>query len=141
MTTDLFRKYQEETFDSFCKRVIRHESADAHRELATRAKYETQMSALPVSALDAFSTEDTYHLYCRTYNVLGRSILVHSQTLGEALQFIIPQHRNIILLYYFLDYSDVEIGRMLGLSTRAVLTRRMAALRRLQQFLEEYPYE
>ncbi len=141
MTTDLFRKYQEETFDSFCKSVIRHESADAHRELAARAKYETQMSALPVSAMDAFSMEDTYHPYCRTYNVLGWRILLHSQALGEALQFIIPQHRNIILLHYFLDFSDVEIGRMLGLSTRVVQIRRIATLRRLQELLEESPYE
>lgn len=40
MTLAEFRIYQEQTFDAFCKKTIRNESIDAHREMATRARQE-----------------------------------------------------------------------------------------------------
>lgn len=41
-----FYAYTEQTFDSFCKQVIRNERTDALRELAYHAKNETVFSAL-----------------------------------------------------------------------------------------------
>lgn len=47
MTLEQFYTYQEQTFDSFCKAVIRNESIDAFRELAHRREHEIEFSALP----------------------------------------------------------------------------------------------
>ncbi len=41
-----FYAYTEQTFDSFCKQVIRNKRTDALRELAYHAKNETVFSAL-----------------------------------------------------------------------------------------------
>ena len=49
MTTEAFRTYQEQTFDSFCKSVIRNESTDARRELAAKAEREVPLSSINVS--------------------------------------------------------------------------------------------
>ncbi len=137
MTIQEFELYQEQTFDSFCKETIHNEGVDAHRELENRAKREVQLSTfLP----DSFTTEDTYHPYRKVYPVLNFRITVRDRELGETLQFIIPQYRNILLLYYFLEYNDMEISRMLGISNDAVRIRRKAALRQLHTLLEDNPY-
>ena len=41
-----FYAYTEQTFDSFCKQVIRNERTDALRELTHKSKRETVFSAL-----------------------------------------------------------------------------------------------
>lgn len=136
MTLEEFHAYQEQTFDAFCKAVIRNESVDAHRELAAKARQEVSMSALSADKLLSLSAEDTYNLYRKTYYVGNSIVHVCDPMLGEALQFIPPQRRNILLLFYFLGYSEPQIGRLLGISTSTVHYRRDAALRRLRELLE-----
>ena len=136
MTTEEFNTYQEQTFDSFCKTVIRNESIDARRELTARADHETQLSALSVSDLSALCTADTYRPYRKTFFVHGNAVNVCDKSLSEALQFILPQQREVILLTYFFDYNDVEIGKLLGISNYAVRIRRNAALRHMHKQLE-----
>lgn len=140
MTCEEFRTYQEQTFDAFCKAVIRNESADAHRELAAQSRQEIPISSLSTNELLSLSTEDNYNLYSRTYYVGNNAVQVCDPVLGEVLQFIIPQRRSILLLFYFLGYSEPQIGRLLGLSTSTVHYRRKAALRQLKEFLEAAGY-
>ena len=49
MTTDEFRLYHEQTFDSFSKRVIKHIAIDIHNAEAALSKVEVSLSALPYS--------------------------------------------------------------------------------------------
>ncbi len=141
MNAQQFRVYQEQTFDSFCKKTIRNEGIDAHRELAYRAKHEIQLSALSESDWVQLGIEDKYRPYQMCFSVMGHSVTVYDRDLAEALQYIIPQHRHILLLSYFLGYTDLEIGYMLGISNHAVRIRRNAALHRLQMLLEGKGYE
>ncbi len=141
MTIQQFQYYQQQTFDSFCKHLIRNEGIDAHRELTTRIKHELQYSALSESDSSKLYTLDFYRPYRKIYHVLGYRVPVYDQQLGEALQFILPQHRNIILLSFFLEYTDVEIGKLLGISNHAVRIRKAAALSRLETLLKGTQYE
>lgn len=136
MTLEQFKRYQEETFDSFCKAVIRNESANAHNEIIARADKEVSFSSLSTSDLQAFKTVDDYRPYCRKYYVRGNVVCVYDPVLGEILQHISPQRREIILLCYFLGYSDSEIGRLLHIDHKTVDYRRNVALRRLRELLE-----
>lgn len=137
MTIQEFELYQEQTFDAFCKETIHNEGVDAHRELEIRAKREVQLSTFMP---DKFTTEDTYYPYRKVFSVLNYRITVKDRELGEALQFLVPQHRNILLLYYFLECNDMEISRLLGISNHAVQIRRKAALRQLHTLLEDNLY-
>ena len=137
MTEQQFRTYQEQTFDAFCKAVIRNESINIHRQLAAQADKEIQLSALSEQEMGTLCTEDSYSLYCRTYFVKGIPINVFDQTLGDVLQYLTPQRRDVILLYFFLGYSDSEIACILHISNTTVKGRRNAALRRLRELLEE----
>lgn len=137
MTLEQFQRYQEETFDSFCKAIIRNESANAHNEIIKRAEKEVSFSCLSSDDLQSIKTVDDYRPYCKKYYVRGNVVCVNDPALGEILQHISPQRREIILLCYFLGFSDSEIGRLLHIDHKTVDYRRKAALRRLRELLEE----
>lgn len=136
MNIEQFQKYQEETFDAFCKAVMRNECIEAHRELAARAEREIQLSVLSESELAGHFTEDTYHPYCKSYVVQGNIVKIHNPALGEILASLSPQRRDIVLLHYYLDYSDAEIAKILKISNDAVRIRKRSTLRRLRELLE-----
>lgn len=137
MTTEEFFTYQEQTFDSFCKSVIRNESVNAHKQLAVKAEKETQLSALSPKDMSSLYTEDTYRYYCKTFYVKGTAVNVYDQPLGEVLQHLTPQRRDVVLLYFFMDYNEAEIARILQITSPAVHNRKTAALRRLRELLED----
>lgn len=136
MTLEQHQRYQEETFDPFCKAVIRNESANAHNEMNAMSEKEINFSALSPSDLQSFQTEDVYRTYCRKYQVRENVISVYDPTLGEILQHVSPQRREIIFLYYFLGFNDSEIGQLLHINRRTVDYRRNAALQQLRELLE-----
>ena len=137
MTLEQFRKYQEQSFDAFCKKVIRNEAINIHKHLAARAERDLSLSALSNADLSALYYEDTYHLYHRIYYVQDKPVRVCDPVLGELLQFLTPQRRDVLLLYFFLDYSDADIARLLRISSPAVSARKTVALRKLKELLEE----
>jgi len=136
MTQEQFRDYQEQSFDAFCKKVIRNEAINIHKRLATLAEKEVSLSSLSHSGLSAFCYDDTYHLYQKTYYVRGTPIRVYDPDLGEVLQFLSPQRRDVILLCFFMDYSDSDIARLLRISSPTVGARKAIALKKLKELLE-----
>lgn len=140
MTFEQFKSYQEQTFDAFCKAVIRNEATDIHRKRKRTAEKERPFSSLTHAELSAFYHEDTYQPYLTTYYVQGLPICVHDLFLGEALRFLPPQRRDVILLSYFLDYSDTEISRLLNISCPTVRNRKTAALNKLKSLMERKNY-
>ena len=64
------------------------------------------------------------------------SIVVRDKNLGEALQYIIPQKRAVILLSYFAGYNDTEVANILGVSPTSIARRKKSALLRLRELLE-----
>lgn len=136
MTKAEFQKYQEQTFDSFCKKVIRNTAISIYREITACAEREISLSDLSDSDMASLCTVDTYHTYTKAYTVLGHTIKIHDPQIGEALQFVQPKLRDIILLSYFLDYSNVEIAKLLKISISTVTSRRNAALNKLKQQIE-----
>lgn len=137
MTLEQFYTYQEQTFDSFCKAVIRNESIDAFRELAHRREHEIEFSALSPKELTSLQAENPYGSYKKAFRVHGYVVEVCNQSLGEILDYIPSVQRDIVLLSYFLDYSDYEISKLLNMNKNTVQYRRKATLRRLRQLLED----
>lgn len=136
MTLDQFQRYQEQTFDAFCKAVIRNEAINAHRKIAAQADKEVSLTSLSTTDFSSLRYEDSYCPYCKTYYVKGTPVHIYDEPLGEALQYLVPQRRDIILLCFFLDYSDTEIARLLQITNPTVKNRRIAALKRLKELME-----
>ena len=139
MTMDEFQLYHEQTFDSFSKRVIKNIAIDILREEARLAKRETSLSALSAQDAARLSAEDTYELdeeVSMSLDLHGYPIQVHDPILGRALLALPPKRRDVVLLFYFADRNEPQIGRLLHLSTSAVSLRRKKALSALRELLE-----
>lgn len=137
MTEQEFRTYQEQSFDAFCKAVIRNESINAHKQLSARVEKEVQISALSSTEIGKLFSEDVYKPYQKTFYVKNTPISVYDQELAESLQRLTPQRRNVILLFYFLGYNEAEISRLLHIAKPTVTDRRVSALHKLRELLED----
>ena len=141
MTQVEFWQYQEQTFDSYAKRLIQNEGRNARKELARRAEREVSLSALPYDDLPAVSQEDRYLLEKLSVHSRTGEIEVLDRLLGQAIMSLAPKWRDVIVMYYFLDMSDEKIGGILQLTTGAIRHRRQVALERLKAMLEDMGYE
>lgn len=133
MTLKQFHTYIEQSFDSFCKKVIRNAAIDIHCEISRQREREKSFSDLSESELESLSVTDTYNIYSKEYNVFGETVFIRDPDLGEALQYILPQLRNIVLMRYFLDMSNTEIANKLNISNSTVTYRIDAALKQLRE--------
>ena len=59
-----------------------------------------------------------------TFTVRGKTVIVESEQLAAALSRLPEKRREVLLLWYYLGYSDEEIGKMCGISRSAVFRRR-----------------
>ncbi len=141
MTQVEFRQYQEQTFDSYAKRLIRNEGRNAKKELARRVQREVSLSTLPYDDLLAVSQEDKYLLEQLGVHSRAGKVEVFDRLLGQAIMSLLPKWRDVIVMYYFLDMSDEKIGGVLQLTTGAIRHRRIVALERLKAMLEDMGYE
>ena len=133
MTREEYEDQLVKSFDAFCRKVIRNAAIDIYRELERQREREKSFSDLSEDELESLSVTDTYDLYTKEYDVLGETVIVRDIDLGEALQYIQPQLRNIVLMRYFLDMSNTEIADKLNISNSAVAYRLEAALKQLKE--------
>lgn len=136
MTEIELQEYHVHAFDAFCKRVIRNAAVDAFRKTKRKQKVEMDIDDPMIAYIHSIQTHDTYTLYSRTYYVKDQPIVVRDKNLGEALQYIIPQKRAVILLSYFAGYNDTEVANILGVSPTSIARRKKSALLRLRELLE-----
>mgnify|MGYP002508400141 FL=1 len=136
MTEIELQEYHVHAFDAFCKRVIRNAAVDAFRKNKRKQKVEMDIDDPMIAYIHSIQTHDTYTLYSRTYYVKEQPIVVRDKNLGEALQYIIPQKRAVILLSYFAGYNDTEVANILGVSPTSIARRKKSALLRLRELLE-----
>ena len=137
MTMQQFHNYKEQQFDAFCKAIIRNESADAHRALSKRFAKEISVENMIFAELSSLQISDEYHPDATSFWVQGRRVIVSDWALGQALRSLPPYRRDVILLSYFMECSDSQIGKLLKMDTRTVCSRRNAALERLRSLLED----
>ena len=136
MTLEQFQKYQEESFDAFCKKVIRNAAFSAHRQLDEKAEKEPCLSDLSERELSLLHTVDVYQTYCKIFPVRGYLVRVYDPDLGEVLQHLSPQRRDVLLMGYFLGFNDFQISKLLHIDHKTVDYRRKEGLRRLRELLE-----
>ena len=136
MNSQEFRKYQENRFDSFCRKVIRNACMDNRKSRMKREKRFSSLEAMQVEALELERVEDTYVTYSRTYKVKGIDVTITDERIGEAIQFIMPNQRAVLLLSFFKEYSDMDIARLMKISHKTVAYRKQMAMEKLRQLLE-----
>ncbi|WP_347490444.1 sigma factor-like helix-turn-helix DNA-binding protein [Desulfoscipio sp. XC116] len=129
-------QHKRHAFDSFCKKVLKHEARDYYDALKRRREREISLDELSEKELEQLTVMDEYFKDLYSFNVLGYDISVSDGRISEALNALPTDRRDIILLSYFLDMTDREIGELLTLVRRTVAYRRTGTLRELKKIME-----
>ncbi len=128
------------TFDSFCKKILKHEARDYYNELKRQRDKEVSFSNLSANEIAQLYTEDKYFATNQIFNVLGLDIVVTDDVVVKALQSLPDRKRDIILLSYFLELSDREIGDKLKMLRSTVQYQRAKTLQQLKKLMEGDTY-
>ena len=132
---------KQHTFDSFCKKILKHEARDYYDELQRQRKREKTFSDLSVKEMEQLYTVDKYFVTEQIFNVLGLDVIVTDDVIAGALQSLPEHKRDIILLSYFLELSDREIGNKLNMLRSTVQYQRTRTLQQIKTFMEGDAHE
>lgn len=108
------------TFDCYCKRVLKHETIDIQRNNQYLNAAHVSFSKFNTEQFGELSTYDVYSTDYSEFKVLEYDIAVKDELLAEALQQLPDKKRDIVLISYFLEYSDMEIADLLHIVRRTV---------------------
>jgi len=130
-------------FDCLFKKILCNEAKNTYKEIARRAKRETVFSELSERQMNSLSVMDEYAIDKTFYQVLGFDVEVRNDLIAAALNSLPLLKREVILLSYFLNMTDVEISRLLGYTSANIHYHRTNALESLKRLLkkEAAPHE
>ena len=128
---------KQRAFDCFCKKVLKNEVRDHYDEMKRQREKEVSFSELSERELGQLSTSDKYFEKEQVFDVQGLDVVVNGEAIAQALKNLPQRNRDIILLSYFLELSDGEIGKKLDMVRSTVQYRRTSTLRELRKFMEE----
>lgn len=141
MKSNNHEESKQHAFDSFCKKVLKHEARDYYDELKRQRNREVIFSDLSEKEINQIYTNDKYFDIQQNFNVLGLDVIVTDDVITEVLQSLSERKRDIILLYYFLELSDREIGDKLNMLRATVQYQRTSTLRQLKNLMKGDVYE
>ena len=134
MTTQEMMEHKRYTFEVFCKTVLRNKARNIHKKIARIEQSEVLFADIPPVFEALLCCEDEYHLADRIAIKLdNKEFVVENETLAAALTLLLPKYKEILFLSYFMEYSDREIARVLGISPSTVTTQRASAIKRLRE--------
>lgn len=122
-------------FDTLMKKVIDKMIKNYERTLKRRNRREVLFCELPPAMVASLSVDDDYGLETTVFEVNGVQIPVDGEGLCNALEQLSERKRNILLMRYFLEMSDVEIAELLNITDRTSLRNRKSALQQMKEIL------
>lgn len=111
--------------------VVKDKNAgDGLVDLITNVDFASQVNLF----LERHGYEDVHPM---VFEVCGYRIPVNDDRLAAALAALLREKRDVILLSYFMDMSDREIGELLDMARRTVQHRRTDTLAELRKRMED----
>lgn len=99
-------------------------------------QYEVTFSELSEKELSQLYVMDEYATDYYLFQVMGYDVEVKNDLIGEALKALPEKKRNIILLSYFMDMSDAEIGELMNLVRTTIYRHRTSSLQQIKKYME-----
>ena len=131
-----YKEHIEYTFAAFCKIVLRNASISAYRDFGRKQKREVSLDYLmSETSFEPFVTDNYFEQYDKptVFVVKGQEIVVASERLANALSRLPEQRRTVLLMYFFLGYTDTKIGNEYGRSRSTANYWKHAALKQLRK--------
>ncbi len=102
-------------FNGFCKRVLKNEAINTYKQRQQRQSKEMTFSDLTSQEENQIYTLDKHYEgeITQGFQVAGKRIT--PKLLAEAMHTLPDEKCTAVLLYYFFNMSDVEIGQLLDI--------------------------
>ena len=140
MLSTEYRESIERRFHAFCKTVLHNEACNYYKERKRKAKLEISYEYLQENTSFATHSVDEYFVLQdkpTDFTVCGQIVTVDSEKLTKALLCLSEQRREIILMRYYLQLRDKQIGALLGKPRTTVNYQKNAALKQLRTEMEK----
>lgn len=124
-------------FDAYCKVILRNEARDAYDQRKRKLKREQLFGEMSPEELNKLITTDRYFQFERDIVEDGLHFIVCDQGVYDALMTLPGAKRKIVLLSYFGEMNDREIGDALGTGRANVQYHRSRALAMMRKTLEQ----
>ena len=137
--SEQYREHIERTFNAFCKIVLYHAALGVYKKLRKKQRFEVSLDYLREFDFEPVTTTDEYFVgydVPTAFTVRGKTVIVESEQLAAALLRLPEKRREVLFLWYYLGYTDEEIGKMFGIIRSAVFRRRKIALHLLRKEME-----
>lgn len=134
--SEQYKEHIEYTFAAFCKIVLRNAAISAYRDFGRKQKYEVSLDYLmSETPFEPFTTDSYFEQYDKptAFVVKGQKIVVANKRLADALLKLSEQRRTVLLMSFFLGYSERKIGSEYGKSRSTVNYWKHAALKQLRK--------
>lgn len=135
MPVDIERNMKQ--FHVMALRSLENAAKKGHNEYRNRSKKEVTFSEMPAADMDKLFVLDEYFHDDTIFHVLDFDIVVSNPMLSEALMQLPEHKRNILLLKYFLRWTDQKIGEAYAIRRATIQYQRTATLKKLKELLEE----
>ena len=139
-----YKEHIEYTFAAFCKVVLRNAAMTAYRDFGRKQKREVSLEYLiSETPFEPFTTDTYFEQYDQPtiFVVKGQEIVVANKRLADALLRLSEQSCNVLFLYFFLGYTDAQIGKKYGRSRSIANYWNVAALKQLRKEMERLDHE
>ena len=123
-------------FNGYCKKVIKNEAANAHKELNRLSQKEVLFSDMSSADENSLFTLDEYFKDLDNEISIGK-VSISEKLLSDALLSLSEDKREIILMYYFSELKDIDIAGLLNLSRSAIQYKRTKGLQLLKKYIEK----
>lgn len=128
-----------EQFDSLVSKVFRDEKKYYGRNKGKYNERNIMFSDLPKNKMQMLYAEDEYF---KDEKVAKMSVAefdadITNELLYEAMKRLKQKSQNVIILKYWYEMTDDEIGKILNLKRTTVNYNKNAALRKLKIIIEE----
>ena len=134
---DSYEQRIQNQFGAFCVKVLKNEARYIQREYARLRDQEKSLGELTASELEQTAVWDKHFMDEHVFDVQGLPVVVTGDLLADALAQLPEGKRDVILLSYFMDMSDREIGELLDMARRTVQHRRTDTLAELRKRMED----
>lgn len=135
--TDEQKEHIRHCFDSYCKKIIRYQAINLYRENSKYAERNVSFEDIPNDYFLECGECDTYPVLQYHFEAFGYQFSVNDYKLGNALSQLPKKKRDVILMYYFANFTLTEIARMLGKPHQNISYIHVRALRKLRDIMED----
>ena len=135
-----YEVFNEILFESYCKKAVNNAILKEFLRKKAKNRWQLSLSSLTdavIYALVEKEIEIGHEETPQIFTVRGIDIPVFNNRLAQAISYLTPKDREIVLLYYFLGMTDERIANTLSSTTPTVNRRRKAAKLKLRSFLED----